>query len=599
MVAVGRLAPGVDMAQAEAEANTLLAAFRTTTPDVPADHGVTVAAVGRLPPSVRTRFASFLGLLLAFAGALLAIACSNVAGMQLARATTRHREVATRLALGASRWQIVRLMLVETALVYAAASVVAIPLTVGLLTGFEALLPALPLPIQLDLTVSYRTMLAGGAVALVTSLLFGLAPARHTLRLDLSPMLHGRSSTDAGRRLRLRHALLVGQMALALTLVTTAGLFVRALHHAAVTDVGFDARDVAIVTLDLAAAGITSDDRITQTTDAIVERLAFIEGVQAVGYARMVPLFSGSLALGGIRVPGRADADQTTLRGTNWDAVSPGYFAALRLPLAHGRPFTDDDREGRPAVAIVNETFARLAWPGQSAVGQQFWQTRTQGETPQPDRLLQVVGVARDAKSQTIDEAPRPFVYVPFAQHPQTHVELFVRHISDRAIGRDIRPAIGAIAPDVPVVSIHRFEDSIAGGVFPQRLAAWTAGLVGVSGILLAGLGLYGLVSFVAAQRARELAIRLALGARRAQVAWLVASQALVMTAVGTTAGLLAAWMLGRVLQSGRLLLGVPAADPLAFAGAATTLLLVVLAGCYRPLRHAMTTDPALALRGE
>lgn len=598
VVAIGRLAAGVGEAQTEAEVNTLLTTFRATTPDVPAEHGVTVTAAGRVPPSVRSRFASFIGLLLAFAGALLAIACSNVAGMQLARATTRHREVATRLALGASRWRIVQLMLVETALICGTAAVVAVPLTVGLLAGFAALLPAFPVPVQLDLVVSYRAMVAGGVVALATSLFFGLAPTRHTLRLDFSPMLHGRSSTDGGRRLRLRHALLVGQVALALVLITTAGLFARALQRAATIDTGFDARDVSIVTLDLAAAGM-ADDRISQTAEAVVDRLTLIGGVQAAGYARMVPLFSGSLALGGIRLPGRAEADHATLERTNWDAVSPNYFTTLRLPITLGRPFTSEDRQGSQAVAIVNETFARLAWPGQSAVGQQFWQTRSQGETPEPDQLLQVVGVARDAKSQTIDEGARPFVYVPFFQHPQTKVEVFLRHVPDGAIERDIRPAIGAVAPDVPVVSIHRFEESIAGGVFPQRLAAWTASVVGVTGILLAGLGLYGLVAFVAVQRTRELAIRLALGARRVQVAWLVAGQALAMTALGSTAGLLLAWMLGRVLQSSRLLLGVPAGDPLAFAGAAATLLLVVLVACYRPLRRAAATDPALTLRGE
>lgn len=598
-VAVGRLKPGVTRAAAEAELNVLLNNFDADTAAPQTRHGIVVFDTGRLPPPVRARFGSFLAFLLALAGGLLAIACSNVAGMLIARATTRHREIATRLALGASRGRLLQMMLAETLVLYLVAVVVALPATYVLLGAFGALLPALPLPMDLDLAVSWRTVAFAAGVSLVTAVVFGLAPARHAVTADLSPLLHGRSSTDSNSRLRLRHALLVAQVALSLVLIFTAGLFTRALDAAAAIDIGFDAANVDIISLDANVAGLTGADAAA-AIERIADRAAAVDGVESVAYARMVPLFSGGFASGSIRLPGRSDEDNAAFRYTQWDLVSPDYFRTLRMPIVRGRSFTNNDRDGSPLVAVVNETFAHRAWPGQDAIGQQFMQVQagaSEGETTA--RQIEVVGVSKDAKYQVIDEPAKPFVYVPFGQHPQTHVELFVKHAASRSVLRDVRAAIGHAAPDLPIVSGQRFDDAIAGGLFPQRLAAWTAGFVGATGLLLAGLGLYGLIAFLVAQRVREIAIRMALGARPRQVGWLVLKRAVRVTGIGAAVGLAVAIGIGRILQNTGLLMGVSAIDPTALASVGLLMSGALLTAGYVPARRATSTDPASALRGD
>ena len=591
-IAVGRLAPGVDRAAAEAELNGLLAGFRSATPAIPDEYGIVVAASGRLPTPVRARFGSFLAFLLALAAGLLAIACSNVAGMLLVRATTRYREMATRLALGASRSQLVRMMVVETLVLFLAAAVMALPLSYWLLRAFEALLPAMPIPVDLDLRMSVRTLVFAGGIALAAGLMFGLAPARHAVRADLSPLLHGRASTDAHNRLRLRHGLLVLQVALSMILVFTAGLFTRALQEAASIDTGFVTADVDIVSLDTTVAGLAASHAVPLIAD-VAARVATVPGVEAVAYARMIPLVTGGFAQGRVRLPGQDDEQNAAFRYAQWDVVSPDYFRTMRLPLVAGRAFTDADRAGRPLVAIVNETFAARAWPGQTAVGRHFIQVQD------TEQQVEVVGVARDARYQVIDESSKPFVYVPFAQQPQTHVELFIRHTPGHDVATDVRRMIGVAAPDLPVVSAQRFEDAVAGGVFPQRLAAWTAGLVGVVGVFLAGLGVYGMVAFMVAQRTREIAIRLALGALPRHVRWLVLHRVVRLAGIGAMAGLGLAVAVGRLLQNAGMLFGVPASDAATLSGVGLVAAAVVATACYWPARRAASTDPAHALRGD
>jgi predicted permease len=370
-VAIGRLRDGVTPQTAEAELNGLLDAYKTSTPAMPREHGVAVVETGRLPIPVRARFGSFLGLLFALATGLLAIACSNVVGMLLIRATSRQREVATRLALGSSRAALLRMMVAETLLLFVAAAIVAVPLSYGLLGAFSALLPAFPLPVQLDLVVSGRTLVFAGATALLAGIVFGVIPARHALRADLAPLMRGRTSTDHGSRLRLRHALLGGQVAVSLVLVTTAGLFGRALQAAADVDPGFQPRNVAVASIDPAVAR-WSAAQTPARLDVIVERVRLLPGVSSAGYSRMIPLFSGSLALGGIRMPGWSDTENAVFHDANWDAVSPGYFETLGVRIVSGRALAADDRDGRPLVAVVNETFARRAWRGGPALGRQF-----------------------------------------------------------------------------------------------------------------------------------------------------------------------------------------------------------------------------------
>jgi predicted permease len=607
--AVGRLRPRVTRAAAQAELNTLVAALKADTPSIPAQHGLVVDASGRLPPRARSQFAAFVALISVLAGGLLAIACSNVAGMLLARATTRRHEMATRLAMGAGRGQLIGQMLIETLVLFAAAGVVALPLALWLGGALQSFLPTnLPVPIRFELAFTVRTVLFAAGLSLAAGVLFGLAPARHALRADLSRMFHGRSATDSRDRLRLRHGLVAAQVALSLAMVITAGLFVRTLLAASQIDTGFKTAGVTVVAIDTSLADAAGARTLPLVT-RLVDRLRAIGGVEAVGLGRVVPLEGSSFRMGRIRVAGAdvgggaaggaggaGDARSARLADTDWDIVSPDYFRAVGLPLAAGRAFTSADREGSPRVAIVNEAFARAAWPGQPAVGQRFWQIAGAHEEEQP---FEVVGVVGDARYRYINEAPRTQVYVAFEQYPQTKVELFVKHAAGQSVASDIRAAIAGVEPRLPVVLMRSFDEAAAVTLLPQRFAAWVAGVVGGIGILLAALGLYGLAAFMVAQRTREIAIRMALGASQADVRSLVLAQAARLGLAGTAAGLLLASALGRLVQHLSLLVGVPPTDPLTFGSVALLLAAVLFAASYIPARRAASTDPASALRAQ
>jgi predicted permease len=595
--AIARLAPDVTREMAQAELNLLLDALKADTPAIPRSHGFVVDDAGSLPPRARPMFAAFVGLVGALAVALLAIACSNVAGMLLVRADHRRHEIATRVALGASRGQVIAQLLVETLVLFATGGVVALPLAWWLASALQAFLPQnLPIPIRFELAVTTRTVLFAIGTSLLTALLFGLAPARHALQANLSQMFNGRSTSSRERR-RLQRGLVVAQVALSLAMVITAGLFVRTLHAASRIDSGFRTADIMAIAIDTTLAD-ASGPNAAVLVDRLVTQLRGIAGVEAVAHGRIVPLEGNSASLGAVRVPGSTGT--IAQRGVDWDVVSPTYFAVVGLTLVDGRAFTAADREGQPHVAIVNEAFARAAWPDRSAIGQRFWRmTDERGQREGEGESLEVVGVARDAMYRSLSERPRPFVYVPFAQHPQTHVELFVKHAPGLSIGREVRAAISRVEPRLPIIVMRSFDEATMVTLIPQRFAAWMAGSIGSIGIFLAALGLYGVVAFLVAQQRREIAIRMALGASHHDVRAAVLGQAARLGAIGAGVGLLIAWALGRLIQSQSLLLGVQPTDPLTFGGFALLMSLVLFAASYLPARRAAATDPAAALRAQ
>jgi predicted permease len=438
-------------------------------------------------------------------------------------------------------------------------------------------------------------MLFALGLALLTGLIFGLAPARHALRTNLSAALHGQASTAARERLRLRHTLVVAQVALSLTMVITAGLFVRTLLAAASISPGFRIANIDVVTVDTTLAGAEGQNAVA-LIDRVVEALRTVPGVDRVAHSRMVPLQGGGMGLGNVRVPGLERDALNRLNDSDWDVVSPDYFRALEIPVMDGRPFTSEDRDGRPLVAVVNETFARLAWPGRSAVGQRFWQTDGGSD---PGRPLEVVGVVRDAKHRTISEVQAPFIYVPFAQQPQPTVSLYLAHDRPVDLSPVVRQTIARVESGLPVVLHQSLEDATMIGLLPQRIAAWVAGSVGSIGIFLAALGLYGLTAFLVAQRTREIAIRMAMGATQGQVQTMVLRQAARLGVIGGVIGLALAAGLGRVVQSLSLLVNVRSVDPLTFASVVLLMGAVLLTASLFPARRAAHTDPATALRAE
>lgn len=591
-VAIGRLKPGVSQAQAQAELNTLINAFKASEPRANPRHQIALAPMGRIPGPVRLPFMAFIGFLFALTGALVAIACSNVAGMLLARAAARRREMATRLAVGASRGRLIAQLLTETFVLFAAAGLIALPIAFWLISVLESFLPALPVIVNLDLRVNYRVMGFAFGLALVSAAVFGLAPARHALGADLAPMLHGAHSTADRKRFRLRNALVTAQVALSLMLVVTAFLFVRTLQAAANTDPGFETASIQIASVDVSLSGYR-DQQAVQLADRFKERIRAISGVTSVATARMIPLQGSGFGLGSVKVPGVESPSRDGEWDADWDIVSPEYFTTIGMRIVEGRAFSETDRDWSPHVAIVNETFARSVWPGQSAVGRTFLQQVSEIE----DRPVQIVGVARDAKYRYISDAERSFIYVPMAQQPTSDLSFYIKHAEDRPIAQDLRAAFGQVESSVPIVMLQSFEAATAVGLLPQRLTAWIAGSVGTIGAFLAALGLYGLMAFLVAQRTREIAIRMALGASEGDMRSMVLKQAARLGMAGGVVGLILAGGVRVLAQS--ILIGVPPIDTVAFGATALFFAIILAVAAWTPARRAAATDPATALRSE
>jgi predicted permease len=379
---------------------------------------------------------------------------------------------------------------------------------------------------------------------------------------------------------------------LSLMLVATAFLFLRSLSNAAATDPGFATANIQIATVDVSLSGYHGQDAVA-LAGRYLERLRAIDGVESVAHARMIPLQGSGFGMGGLRVPGAESRLPEGMVDADWDVVSSDYFTTLRLPIVEGRAFTAADREGTPFVAVINEEFARQAWPNQSAVGRVVLQELGDNEK----RELMVVGVAKDAKYRYISSPPAPFIYVPTAQQPLSDVEFYIRHAPGRVVSRDIRSAMALVEPSVPVVMLQSFEDAAAVGLLPQRMTAWIAGSVGTIGIFLAALGLYGLMTFIVVQRTREIAIRMALGASSRDMQSMVLQHAGRLAIIGGVIGLALAGAVGTLAQS--LLVGVPPIDPLVLGSTATLFAVVLALAAWTPARRAAATDPAQALRAE
>jgi predicted permease len=620
MTAIGRLTPGVTVQQARQELDAVMKTYLREQNDSRVETwGVAVAPSARIPAAIATPVVGFVGVLGALTTLVLLIACSNVAGMLLARALERRREIATRLAIGASRGRLLAQLLFEGLTLALISGAVSIPITaalVGLLSSWQ---PSLPVPIALELQINPRVMAFALLLATATSVLFGLLPALQATRFAVAPALHGHASTSDRRRAWLRQGLVAAQVAMALLLLVSAGLFLRSLQEAATTDLGFTVGNIDTLQIDTRVGGYQSDAEGIRAVEGLTERFRAIPGVAAVAASRMVPLFSGRLGLGALRAPGYLGPDGSDGVQADWDTVTPGYFETLDVRIVRGRGFDARDREGATPVAIINQTMAERLWPGAEPIGRQLIQQVSSTE----ERILQVVGITRPAKSASITESAQNFIYVPLAQQFMSDVTFFVRHEGSGAArasagggasaegssgatlprGRshsrlaELRQAVVAFNPNLPVIHAQTLEQATTLALLPQRLAAWIASSVGSIGLLLAALGLYGITAFSVAQRAREIALRMALGATRESVLSLVLRQAGRLAVVGTTVGLALAAGVSQLL--GGLLVGVGSIDPVAFGAATAVLILVLFAATWIPAKRAARMDPMRALRAE
>ena len=584
-----RLADGATVEQANAELAAVSGALEKEHPR--SNEGMAFrAAPIAVVPGMTGMMAGFIGLLMAIVTLLLLIACVNLAGMMLARGAARSREIAVRLAIGAQPGRIARQLLTETAVLFVLGGIAGLVLSRWLTSLLLALLPQLPVPLAIDITTDWRVVGFTAAMSLVAAMLCGLAPAIQARRTSLVSSLKSDVLGGQPARLRLRNVFVVGQVTMSLVLVIAAGLFMRALDRAATMPTGFDQTNVDVVSLDLSLGRLDADTGRAFARQ-LLARTRALPGVSSATIAVDLPLDGGRMGFGRVRVPGAATTLPDGGFPADWNIVEPGFFRTLGVRLVRGRDFNEHDSATAPLVAIVNEAFARAAWPGQDAIGRQF-------ETDALDgfRTVTVVGLAEDARFMSVADPADPYVYAPLAQVYNGRVNLLVKTAGPSAIPA-VRTLVRGMNSSLPVTEAMPLSEITALNTIPQRIVGAIAGTLGVVGMLLAAMGIYGVTAYAVNHRTREIGIRVALGAGSRQVMALVLRQGAVLTGIGIVLGLLLAAAGAQVIQS--LLYGISGIDPLTFAAACALFAVVALIATYVPARRALAVDPMAALRNE
>ncbi len=587
---LGRARDGVALGQVQAELDGLGRALAHAHPETNARHGFTALPMWKAPRSAARTLGPVLIVLMSVVGLVLLIACANVANLLLARATGRRREMAVRVSLGASRGRLLRLLLAESlvlALLGGAGGILVASWTSGVLVAF---VPPSDFPVGLALQVDGRTLGFTALVSLGVALLCGLGPALRAAGVDPSPGLRENASgfSLTRRRARLSRALVGFQVALSLLLLVAAGLLIRSLGAARAAHPGFDAKGVLVASFDLVQSGYTPREARAFLL-RLIESVGALPGVEAVSLGRRIPLgLGGSSSTRGMQVEGYVPPANEALWAYS-NVVGPAYFATLRIPLEGGRDFTSADTEGAPPVVVINQTMARRYWPGREAVG---------GRIEIGGRWCSVVGVARDSKLRQLQEPPAPAFYLPVLQVERPpQLALFVRGGDAAAQAQALRARVAQLDPRLPLFGLRSLEAHASAATIQPRLASSLLGALGALALVLTAVGLYGLLSYRVGQRRREIGIRAALGARRAETFALVLREGLATVAVGTLVGLALAALAARALRG--LLFGVSPADPLTYAAVAGVLGSVALLACALPARRALRVEPLEVLRCE
>jgi predicted permease len=491
---------------------------------------------------------------------------------------------------------LIRQMLIDSTLIFLLGAVAGLAVARVATTLLVSLLPTLPMPVDVSLPLDARAAGFTLSLSLVAAVLSGLAPALSSSRADVISSLKA-DAQSAPERLRLRNAFVVGQVAFSIVLIVAAGLFARALLRAAAIDPGFDTHGVELAALDLSLAGYTEETG-RPFANTLIERVRAVPGVQSAVLAAVLPLGSTGMGLGGIAVPGVAPPQGRRLFDADWNIVTPGYFSTMKAALVGGRDVTNEDRANTPFVAIVNETAARRWWPNQDAIGKTIQQQSFSPSAPRDAMLtLTVVGVARDTKYRSLGDEPRMFIFVPFEQQYRSRMTIVARSTEGQRLATELRRLVASLNPNLPIVTAQTFDDYASLNLVPQRVAASVSASLGIVGLLLAAIGIYGVTAYMVTSRTREIGIRIALGAQPLEVLRMVLRQGLTLTIIGAAIGLVLAAGASRLL--GSLLFDVGATDPVTFIGAAVLFCAVGLVACYAPARRATAIDAMEALRYE
>ncbi len=602
--AIARIAPGLTIAAAQSRVDALVAALQKEFPD---DYPLQDAWKVRLVPLAETVVGNVrqsLILLLGAVGLVLLIGCVNVANLLLARASARGREMAVRQALGAARTRLIRQLLTESMLLSLLGGIAGLAI---LFCAKGFLLRILPdsLPRLNEVSINWSVLLFALVASLVAGTIFGLAPALHAGRLDLVSMLkkEGRGSTGSGEQARTRRVLIVTEFALSLVLMIAAGLLLRSFWDLLNVRPGFNPENVMAVRTWLPVPNDPETD-IYQTPAQeapfireILRRGRMLSGVEevAVGDMAAVPLGHGRNDLNpyALIVEGREiQSDQAAL--VNASIVTPGYFHLLGMAMLRGRLFDDFDDEKAPRVAVINEMFARTYWPNENPLGHHLQLNNIRGSVN--PSWTTVVGVIADARTESLAESSVPQIYLSLYQKRPKDLAIFLcGRLDPAATPVALREQVQSINPELPVFGAQTLNEMVSTSLTERRFSMELVGLFALTALLLAGLGIYGVISYIVSERTHEIGIRLALGAQRRNILRMVLRQGLALAIAGAAVGLVCALIVSRLMAG--LLYGVRPTDPLTFAGVALLLIGVALLACYIPARRAIRVDPLIALR--
>ncbi len=590
---MGRLKPGVTVARAAANLNEVGQQLAVSYPkDIDPRAKFHLSRPGLIGSALRKPMTEFAAVFAGLAGMVLLLACVNLAGMLLAKASDRHREIGIRLALGAGKWRLLRQLMTESALLSGAAGVVGFATSVAGCRLFSLWRPDLGIPFNTTLAPDFRVLCFAGIIAFLSAFVFGLVPALQAIRTDIVPNLKEDLVAAKFRGFNTRDLLVVGQVALSVLLVIASALVVRSLQNALSLKLGYTPERAVSISFDQRLKDYSSE-KSRQFSSALLQRVSALPGFEAVGITSNLPL---RLDHGNNNIINRADRPVPALSDLHAATIyniSPGYFRAAGTELLSGRDFDSRDRMGTPPVAIVNEALVRLLFPGENSIGQHVRLSPNSA-----DKGLEIIGIVETGKYEYLGEDPHPAVFVPISQTGIEWTTLVARGPLPPPQALDLlRKAVLALNPELAISNAGSLKEQLALPLLPARIAAIILGLFGLLALVLAAAGLFALVAYTVARRSREIGIRMALGARGGQVLAVVLRRTLALSAIGIVLGAGFTLFAGQILSS--ILYGITPRDPIAWAAAILTMTVVALVACFGPASRAIRTNPALTLRRE
>jgi putative ABC transport system permease protein len=589
---IARLKPGVTLKQAQAEMDTIATRLEKQYPTYNTRRGAVVVPLHeQVVGEIRTALLILLGAV-AF---VLLIACANVANLLLARAAVRQKEIALRLALGASRSRLTRQFLTESVLLALFGGALGLLLA---LAGIQVLKTLIPVTIaQVEtITIDGRVLVFTLVVALMTGIAFGLVPAIQGSHFNLNDTLKegGRGSGGGSKGNRIRGLLVIGEVAVSFVLLIGAGLLINSFLHLRNLDPGFRSDHLLTMKVNLSAVKYPDRERRAAFFDEVMRRVRELPGVQSAAVAGNLPLTYNGDSMN-ISVEGVPDPPPDQQPDVIFRAIGPGYFATMAIPIVRGRDFADQDNGDSKDVVIISEKTAQQFWPGQDPIGKRLKPGSSTSNSP----WREVIGIVKDVRQNDFVASPKRQMYFTYRQLKNIPANALVvrTSIEPMSLAAPVRNAIWSVDKDQTVADIDTMDHIVAEAVARQRFSMLLLGLFAALALLLASIGIYGVMSYSVAQRTREIGIRIALGARRADVLRMTVKQALKLVGVGMMIGLAAAFLLTRVLAS--LLFGVSATDPITFIGISVVLLAVAILASYVPALRATRVDPIVALRAQ